>query len=88
MTPSGQGEDLLGELLELAGQLGLEVRRLPLGGAGGGLATLRGKQILYLDTEADSAMQLERTAAGLSRLAERFESVYLKPAVRALLEGK
>jgi hypothetical protein len=87
MTPSGQGEELLGELLDLAGQLGLEVRRLPLGGSGGGLATLRGKQILFLDTDADSDVLLDRTAAGLSRLADRFESVYLRPAVRALLEG-
>ena len=86
MGQAGQGEDLLGDLLELAEQLGLEVRQAPLGGEGGGLAKLRGKEILFVDIDAPGDVQLEKTAAALSRLADRLETIYVKPAVRALLE--
>jgi len=89
MPAMGQGEhgdDLLAELLDLAAQIGLEVRHAPLGGAGGGLARLRGREILFVDTDADGAVQLEKTAAALSRLAPRLEGIYIKPAIRAMIE--
>ncbi len=88
MTDTPAHEDLLAELLELAEQLGVEVRRAALGGAGGGLAVLRGKHILFVDADASGDVQLEKSAAGLSRLAERLETVYVKPALRALLEKR
>jgi len=81
------GVDLLGELLELAEQLGVQVRRASMGGSGGGLATLRGQPILFVDTDAPAEVQLEKSAAGLSRLADRIEQIYVRPALRALLEG-
>jgi hypothetical protein len=79
-------DDLVAELIDLAGQLGVEVRRLPMGGEGGGLAVLRGKQILFVDTDAPSEIRLEKTAAGLSRLAGRLEGVFVRPVLRAMLE--
>ena len=89
MQESSAQDDLLAELLELAGRLNVEVRRLPMGGAGGGLATLRGRRILFVDLDAPTDVQLDVSAQGLARLdlAAALEGVYIRPALRALLEG-
>jgi hypothetical protein len=79
-------QELLTELLDLAGRLGMEVRRVPLGGEGGGLCQLRGKSVLFVDSSADHADQVARTAAALSD-APGIESSYLLPQVRQVLEA-
>ncbi|MBN1845435.1 MAG: hypothetical protein JW810_07100 [Sedimentisphaerales bacterium] len=76
---------LLSALLELAEQVGLEVRQVPLGGEGGGLCRLRGKNILFVDQSAVPAEQVARTAAALAGLDE-LEDRYLVPQVRRELE--
>jgi hypothetical protein len=79
-------DELLAELLALAEGLGIEVRRSAMGGDGGGLAVLRGKRILFVDSEAPPEVQLERSAGGLARLSNELESIYIKPALRAMLD--
>ncbi|MCG3178950.1 MAG: hypothetical protein BIFFINMI_01280 [Phycisphaerae bacterium] len=76
---------LLEDLLELADPLGVEVRRQAMGGEGGGLAILRGRRVLFIDTDARIEQQLEKSADGLSRLAGEMETIYVKPAIRDLL---
>ena len=76
---------LLHELLDLADRLGIEIRRVPLGGEGGGLCQLRGRSVLFVDTTAGQPDQLGRTAQALASLPD-IEQSYLPPQVRDLLD--
>ena len=80
-----EAEALLSELLDVAERLGVEVRRAYLGGEGGGLCRLRGKEVLFLDVSASLAEQLAHTAAGLASL-ERMQDCFLLPEVREALD--
>ena len=76
---------LLSALLDLADQIGFEVRREYLGGDGGGLCRLRGKWVLFVDTGASVAEQLAQAASALAN-REELESKYLLPQVRQVLD--
>ena len=78
-------ETLLDELLDLAGQLGIELRREYLGGHGGGICKLRGKWVLFVDTAASEVEQLDQTAAALAN-REELEQIYLRPQIREILD--
>ena len=71
----------LDEMLEVFGRLGIPLRREQLGGAGGGLCTLRGQRVVFLDLDADLATQVERCTDALAALPEA-EDIYLAPALR------
>jgi len=77
-------ESAFDELLELAARLGVQVRHAHLGGSGGGLATVRGQRVLFVDQDADPEDQLEVVAKAMSRLD--LENVFLRPDVRELIE--
>jgi len=72
-------------LLAVAEELGIEIRRVPLGGEGGGLCLLRGRQVLFVDTSADRATQYERTVAALAGRPELGDR-YLPPELREDLD--
>jgi len=76
---------LMEALLDLACRLGIEVRKSPLGGSGGGLCVLKGKRVLFLDTLASAAEQAGKTAESMAGL-EELDSQYIMPAVREALE--
>ena len=78
-------QDLLEHLAELAAQLGISIRRTDLGGSGGSLINLRGRQILFIDTLADPADQLERLIADFARLPD-LDQIYIIPELRELLD--
>ena len=72
--------------VELFGRLGIGVRREHLGGeGGGGLCTIRGQRVFFLDLDADLATRAEQSLAALAGLPEA-EGVYVTPALRELLE--
>jgi hypothetical protein len=71
----------LDELLSLADQIGLSIRRESLGGSGGGLCVLKGQRFLFLDNSADLETRYERTLAALAPLPE-MDARYLRPEVR------
>jgi len=71
----------LDALLALAEEVGLTVRREPLGGDGGGYCVLRGLRILFVDTTADLEMSYERTLEAMAPLAE-IDQRYLMPEIR------
>jgi hypothetical protein len=75
----------LDALVELAGQIGLEIRREPLGGEGGGYCVVRGRRVLFIDTTADLPTCYDRTAAAIARLGE-IEQRYLPPEIREDIE--
>jgi len=84
MDASGQ----LNELLDLVEQLGITIRRVPTreDSAGGALVRLKGREILFLDTEASVADQVATVAAALAgrkELADRF----IRPEIRELLDA-
>jgi hypothetical protein len=55
------------ELLECARQAGIPVRHAALGGSGGGMALVKGKGQLFVDTDAEPEDQLDRTVDALAR---------------------
>jgi hypothetical protein len=76
---------LLAELLDLAEQLDIEVRRAWLGGDGGGLCRLRDKWVLFVDDAASLTDQLAQTAHVLADRKE-LEEKFLLPQIRQILE--
>ena len=78
-------QELLEHLLELAAQLDISVRRTDLGGSGGSLVNLRGQQILFIDTLADPADQLERIIPSFASLPS-LDDIYIIPELRQLLD--
>ncbi len=68
-------------LVSLAEGLGIRVRREPLGGEGGGLCTLRGAQVLFIDTMADVGTRYEKTIAALAAMPE-IDNHYILPEIR------
>ena len=77
-------EDRLNNLLSAAEGLGLEVRRETIGG-GGGLCTLHGRQVLFVDLAADVQTAYESTVAAMCGM-EQLETIHLPPAVREDLD--
>ncbi|HKQ48927.1 MAG TPA: hypothetical protein VJZ71_12725 [Phycisphaerae bacterium] len=75
----------LDELLALAEQIGLAIRRESLGGNGGGLCVLKGQRVLFLDTSADLETRYERTLAALAPLSD-LDARYIRPDVREDLD--
>lgn len=73
------------ELLESAKRVGIPVRHVALGGTGGGLAMLKGRRQLFVDTDAEPEDQLERTIRALATVKEIIKAE-LRPDVRRLLE--
>jgi len=80
----------LNTLVDLAQEVGVVIRRAPASGddnahPGGSFITLRGAEILFLDTSAPTGDQIDATVAALKNhpeLADRF----LPPEIRELLE--
>ncbi len=72
--------------ISLAEAMGIKVRYAALGGEGGGLCVIGGKRVLFIDTAADAATKLERTARALAQLPE-IETHFVRPDIRELLEN-
>lgn len=68
-------------LLTLADDIGLSIRREPLGGEGGGCCMLKGRRVLFLDTTADVEVQYEKTLFALAPLPD-LEQRYIPPEIR------
>lgn len=75
----------LEEIIAVFGRLGISARKERLGGLGGGLCTIRGERVLFLDVDADVATQLDQCARALAAIPEA-EGVYLIPAIREQVE--
>ncbi|MCK6456964.1 MAG: hypothetical protein L6Q92_10605 [Phycisphaerae bacterium] len=72
-------------LIEVARELGIDVRTEPLGGESGGLCALKGRTVLFIDSSADLETRYEKTAAALAGLRELDER-YLRPEIREDLD--
>ncbi|HEY3243101.1 MAG TPA: hypothetical protein VGM03_07095 [Phycisphaerae bacterium] len=79
-------QPVLDDLIALAERVGIEVRREPLGGAGGGLCRLKGRRVLFLDYSADLATQIEQCLSALAQVPE-VDSVFVLPDLRARIDA-
>ncbi len=77
---------ILDELLVLLEAHRVKIRREPLGGRGGGLATMKGQSIFFVDTEAASAEVASLCAEAIVGLLD-IEAIYLRPEVRQFIEN-
>jgi len=76
---------ILDELLALLESNGIEVRSEPLGGAAGGLCTIKGKQIFFVDTEATTRTNAETCAEAVAGTVN-IEKIFIKPQIRRFVE--
>lgn len=75
-------EDLLG-LLETNG---VKIRSEPLGGGGGGLCTIKGEHIFFMDTQSASSEMAVICAEAVGKVVD-IESIYIKPQIREFIEA-
>jgi len=77
---------ILEELLALLEANGVTIRNEPLGGSGGGLCTLKGEPIFFVDSQAASADAATICAEAVSKLLD-IEDLYIRPEVRQFIEN-
>ncbi len=75
----------LEHMIEIARQLGIEVRCIGLGGSGGGLCQLRDKHVLFVDTDADIATQANQCATALAHWPG-IDLIFLPPPLRERID--
>lgn len=73
------------ELLALLEANEVTIRNEPLGGSGGGLCAIKGRRILFVDTQAPSIYTAAICAEALAQVAD-IENIYIKPQVRQFIE--
>jgi len=78
---------ILEELLTLLEANGVAVRKEPLGGDGGGLCTIKGDPIFFVDTQAPSAETAALCCEAVSNTIE-IEQIYIKPEIRQFIENQ
>jgi hypothetical protein len=76
---------ILEELLSLLEANSVTIRAEALGGSGGGLCTVKGQSIFFVDTQAQSADVAAICAEAVSKVAD-IEKLYIKPEVRQFIE--
>jgi hypothetical protein len=78
-------QTILGELLTLLKESGVKVRSEPMGGSGGGMCTIKGQSVLFVDTESSTAETAGICAEAVAKLVN-IETIYLRPEVRQYIE--
>ena len=78
-------QNILEELLALLEANGVTIRNEPLGGSGGGLCSIKGQRIFFVDTQASSAVSAALCAEAVSKALD-VEQIYVKPQVRQFIE--
>jgi hypothetical protein len=79
-------QNILEELLALLEANGVTIRNEPLGGSGGGLCTIKGENIFFVDTQASSAVSAAMCAEAVSKVVD-VEQIYIKPQIRQFIEN-
>ena len=77
---------ILEELLALLEANSVTIRNEPLGGNGGGLCSIKGEHIFFVDTQAPSAEVAALCAEAVSKLVD-IDSIYVRPEVRKFIEN-
>ena len=77
---------ILEEILAMLEANSVNIRREPLGGNGGGLCAMKGRQIFFVDTQAPSAVVAAMCAQAVPKVVD-IEQVYIKSEVRQFIES-
>lgn len=77
---------ILEELLGILEANNVIIRDEPLGGSGGGLCTIKGQRIFFVDTQAPSALVAAICAEAMPKLVD-IEQIFIKPEVRQFIEN-
>lgn len=77
-------QNILDELLVLLEASGVTIRNEPLGGSGGGLCSIKGQRIFFVDTQASSAVSAAICAEAVSKVVD-IEQIYVKPQIRQFI---
>ena len=78
-------QQILEELLAILEQNGVAIRHEALGGGGGGLCTIKGDSIFFVDTQASSTEVAAMSSEAIAKIVD-IESMYLRPEVRQFIE--
>ena len=78
--------EILDELVLLLEGSGVKIRNEPLGGSGGGLCSVKGEKLFFIDTQAPAGETSTLCAQALVKLID-IESIYIKPQVRQFIES-
>ena len=76
---------ILEELLALLEASGVTIRNEPLGGSGGGLCTMKGRKLFFVDTQASPAEMAAICAEAVAKAVD-IENIYVLPEVREFIE--
>jgi hypothetical protein len=79
-------QNILDELLALLEANGVTIRNEPLGGSGGGLCTIKGESIFFVDTQAPSVVTAAICAEVVPKVMD-VEQIYIKPQIRQFIEN-
>jgi len=77
---------ILEELLALLEANSVTIRTESLGGSGGGLCTIKGEPIFFVDTQAPSAEVAALCARAVPQVVD-IEKLYIRPEVRQFIEN-
>ncbi len=76
---------ILEELIALLEANSVTIRAESLGGSGGGLCTIKGEPIFFVDTQAPSAEVAALCAGAVPQVVD-IEKLYIRPEVRQFIE--
>lgn len=79
-------QQILDELLTLLEANGVTIRREPLAGGAGGLCTVKGRHIFFVDTQSPCADVAAVAADAVSKIVD-IEAVYIRPEIRQFIES-
>jgi hypothetical protein len=79
-------QNILDELLALLEANGVTIRNEPLGGSGGGLCTIKGESIFFVDTQASSVVSAAVCAEAVQKVVD-VEQIFIKPQIRQFIEN-
>jgi hypothetical protein len=77
---------ILEELLALLEANGVTIRHESMAGGAGGLCTVKGRHIFFVDTQSSSADVAALAAEAVSKVVD-IEAVYLRPEIRQFIES-
>lgn len=77
---------ILEELITLLEANGVRIRRESLAGGVGGLCSVKGEYIFFVDTQSGSADVAALAAEAVAKIVD-IEAIYLRPEIRQFIES-